>query len=95
MVRLLLILTAALGLSTKPVDYTLAFAQAKLDPREPPVYVEIPQLFEKPGHILRHKRRLYGLRQSPLNFFLHLKLGLEARGFKQSKFDLVCFQTRK
>ena len=69
MVRLILILTAALRFSTKQVDYTLAFVQAKLDPKEPPVYVEMPQLFEKPGHMLRLKRSLYGLRQSPLNFF--------------------------
>ena len=61
MVRLLLILKAALGFLTKQIDYTLAFVQDKLDPREPPVYVEIPWLFEKPGHILRLKRSLYTL----------------------------------
>ena len=94
-VRLLLILTAALGLSTKQVDYTLAFVQAKLDPKEPPVYIEMPRLFEKPGHILRLKRSLYGLRQSPLNFFLHLKKGLEERGFVQSKFDPCLFSNNK
>ena len=52
-VRLLLVLNAALGLSTKQVDYTLAFVQAKLDEKEPPAFVEMPQLFEKPGHILQ------------------------------------------
>ena len=90
-VRLLLILTATLGLHTKQVDYTLAFCQAKLDPREPPIYVEMPRMFEKPGHVLSLKRSIYGMRQSPLNFFLNLKEGLEQRGFRQSELDPCLF----
>ena len=61
-VFLLLILTAALGLSTRQVNYTLTFVQTKLDEREPLVFVEMPRLFEKPGHVLKLKRRLYELR---------------------------------
>ena len=86
-VRLLLIRTAMLGLVTKQVDYTLAFVQAKLDPKDPPIYIEMPRMFERPGHILKLRRSLYGLRRSPLNFFLHLKSGLEESGFKQSALD--------
>ena len=72
-VRLLLILSATLGLVKKQVDYTLAFVQVKLNLKDPPIYVEMPRLFEKPGHVLKLKRSLYQMRQSPLNFFLHLK----------------------
>ena len=74
-VRLLLILSAILGLSTKQVDYTLAFLQAKLDEKDLPIFIEMPRMFKKKGHVLRLKRSLYGMRQSPLNFYLHLKKG--------------------
>ena len=36
------------------------------------------------GYVLKLKRSLHGLRQSPLNWFLELKSRLEARGFKQA-----------
>ena len=94
-VRLLLILTATLGLATKQVDYTLAFVQAKLDEKEPPIYIEMPCMFEKPGHVMKLKRSLYGMKQSPLNFYLHLKKGLEQRGFNQSKIDPCLFYSEK
>jgi Reverse transcriptase (RNA-dependent DNA polymerase) len=48
MVCLLLILILVLGLATKQVDYTNAFCQADLDDE---VYVQMPKLFEKPGHV--------------------------------------------
>jgi len=95
-VRLLLVLTVVLGLSTKQVDYTLAFVHAELKDE---VYVRMPKMFEKEGHVYRLKKSVYGLRQSPLNFFNTLKDGLEARGFKQMKLldpclfcsdDVVC-----
>jgi hypothetical protein len=37
--------------------------------------------FCEPGKVLRLKRSLYGLKQSPRNFFAHLKSNLEAIGF--------------
>ena len=83
--RLLLVLTATLGLSTKQVAYTLAFVQEKLDPTDPPIFIEMPRMFEKPVHVLKLKRSLYGLRQLPLNFFMHLKRGLEQRNLSSQK----------
>jgi hypothetical protein len=47
--------------------------------------------FERKDHVYKLKKNLYGLRQAPLNFFLSLKDGLEARGFKQSKYDPCLF----
>jgi len=87
-VRLLLVLMVTMNLASKQVDYTLAFVHADL---EDEIYVEMPRLFQKPGHVLKLKKSLYGLRQSPLNFFLHLKEGLEARGFRQSELDPCLF----
>ena len=45
------------------------------------------RIFEKPGHVIKLNRSLYGMRQLPLNFFLCLKKALEHRGFEQSKLD--------
>jgi hypothetical protein len=87
-VRLLLILTIVLGLATKQVDYTLAFVHSEL---EDVVYMEMPPMFSVPGYILRLKCSLYGLRQSPLNWFKMLKAGLQMRGFVQSNNDACLF----
>ena len=42
---------------------------------------------------MKLRKSLYGLRQSPLNFFLTLKEGLEARGFRQSTLDPCLFES--
>ncbi len=87
-VRLLLIMSIVLGLATRQVDYTLAFVQADLDVE---VYCEMPKRYERPGYIFKLKKSVYGLRQSPLNFFKTLKKGLEDRGFRQSKNEPCLF----
>jgi hypothetical protein len=63
-VRLLLIISIVLGLATKQVDYTAAFVQAKLDEDEE-VYVAMPRGYAKLGKVLKLKRALYSLKQSP------------------------------
>ena len=80
-VRILLILSVILGLNTKPVDYTCAFLHASITED---VYVSMPRGFEKEGKVLKLKRALYGLRQSPKNFFEHLRENLIKLGFTQS-----------
>jgi hypothetical protein len=93
-VRLMLILSIILGLATKQVDYTAAFVQAPID-KDPQwenltreererrgVFIEMPRGFKEPGKVLRLKRSLYGLKQSPRNFFSHLKEKLELVGFE-------------
>lgn len=66
---------------TRQVDYTAAFVQALL---EDEAYCHIPRGYRLEGKISKLKRLLYGLRQSPKNFFEHLKEKLESLGFKQS-----------
>jgi len=80
-VWLLLNLSITLDLESVQVDYVSAFCQA---PIEEDVCVELPrgwrtlnsigieEDFEE-GHVLKLNQSLYGLRQSPRNFFLHLK----------------------
>jgi hypothetical protein len=79
-VRLALTTSVAMGWATAQVDYANVFVQAKLDD---PVYITCPRQYEVPGHVLRLNRSLYGLRESPLNWFNTLSEGLQKQGFKQ------------
>ena len=95
-VRLLLILTAELGLANTQVDFVAAFVNADID--LPPdydlmtpeqqsrqgVFVEMPRGFSHPGKVLKLKKNLYGLKQAPRNFFNHCKSMLEQIGFEQA-----------
>ncbi len=98
-VRLLLILSIVLNLKTTQVDYTAAFCQAPIDSE---VYISQPRGWQqlnklglpvefKPDHVLRLNRSVYGLRQSPKNFFEHLKGKLLEYGFTQSVHDPCLF----
>jgi Reverse transcriptase (RNA-dependent DNA polymerase) len=92
-VRLLLILSVVLALATMQVDYTAAFVQAELGEHEE-VFVEMPRGFREEGKVLRLKRALYGLKQSPKTWFEHLRSKLmEECGFKQSPNDPCLFYT--
>ena len=48
------------------------------------VYVEMPKGFSIDGHIWKLKKCIYGLKQSPRNFFLYNKEKLEKMGFHQA-----------
>ena len=101
-------MSIALGLATSQADYTAAFVQSPID-RDPNwdnmsaeerrrsgVFVEMPRGFRVPGKVLKLKRSLYGLRQSPRNFFNHLKTKLESIGFaSQTDIDPCLFVSDK
>jgi Reverse transcriptase (RNA-dependent DNA polymerase) len=93
-VRLMLVLSILLDLATKQIDYTAAFVHAPID-RDPywnnltaeqqersGVYITMPRGFTQDGKVLQLKKSLYGLKQSPRNFFKFLKSKLERVGFK-------------
>jgi len=94
-VRLMLILTAQLGLASRQVDYTAAFVHAeiarppgfeKMTPDEQKrsgTYMEMPRGFAKPGRVYRLNKALYGLCDSSRQWWLHLKSNLERAGFEQ------------
>ena len=97
--RTMLILSVLLGLESVQVDYTSAFCQAQV---HEDIFVSQPRGWKtlnrlgleepfKEGHVLKLNRSLYGLRQSPRNFFEHLKERLESIGFKQSSCDPCLF----
>ena len=89
-IRLLLVLSRRLGFSTAQVDYTAAFVQAAINED---VFVQMPKGFRKRGTILKLRRSLYGLKQSPRNFFNHLKDNLQSKtlNFIQSQHDPCLF----
>ena len=94
-IRLMLILECVLGLVSKQGDVTCAFLHAILPDNEC-VYIEMPlgfKQYDKQGRprVLKLKRALYGLRQSPRAFWLHLTEKLECCGLKQSKLDPCLF----
>jgi hypothetical protein len=53
------------------------------------VYIEMPRGFVEDRKFLKLKKSLYGLKQSPRNFFLHLEGKLEKFGFTQSDDDPI------
>jgi len=80
-VCIMLILSLILGLATRQVDYTAAFVHAPID-KDPNwdklteeeqqrsgIYLNMPRGFTQQGKVLKLKQSLYGLRQSPWNFF--------------------------
>ena len=76
---------------TRVIDYTNAFPQANIDTD---IYVEMPALFgSKTGtdKVLKLKKSLYGLKQSPRTFYQHLSQGLQNRGWIVSGIDPCLF----
>jgi Reverse transcriptase (RNA-dependent DNA polymerase) len=107
-VRLMLVLSIILNLSTKQVDYTAAFVHAPIDippnfdkmtdeeKRKIGVFVQMPRGFSQYNKVLKLNKSLYGLKQAPRNFFLHLKSKLESIGFvSQQDLDPCLFISDK
>ena len=106
-VRIMLVMSLLLQLSTKQVDYTAAFVHADID-RDPEwdnmteeereqsgVFLHMPRGFQQQGCVLKLNKSIYGLKQSPRNFYLHLKDKLESIGFTQSESDQCLFISDK
>jgi hypothetical protein len=91
-VRIMLVLMVALDLKSQQIDFANAFIQAELDE---PVYVEMPRGFRQNGFILKLKRSVYGLRESPLNWFKKLSKGLAQQGYHASSLDACLFINKK
>lgn len=92
-VRMMLLLGLVCGLKTTQVDYTNAFAQADLPE---PAYMELPEKFRDLGSevddpIVELHKSLYGGALAAKHWFMKLKEGLEARGFRQSLLDPCLF----
>ena len=94
-VRLMLILECLLGLVSKQGDVTCAFLHAHLEEGED-VYLEMPQGFKQyskngRARVLKLKRCLYGLKQSPRSFWKYMTKKLIESGLNQSELDPCLF----
>ena len=94
-IRAMLILECMLGLVSKQGDITCAFLHAQLEPNER-IYVEMPRGFKQYDSkgrpkILKLRRFLYGLRQSPRAFWVYMTEKLVAAGLTQSQIDPCLF----
>jgi hypothetical protein len=89
-IRLMLILEVLLDLKSKQGDVTAAFLHAELKENEK-IYVEMPNGFRKHGKCLKLKRTLYGLRQSPREFWKYLTDAMGQCEMKPSKMDPCLF----
>ena len=89
-VRLMLILEVLLGLKSKQGDVTAAFLHADVE-KDEKVYVRMPHGFRKKGKVLKLKKTLYGLRQSPRAFWKYLVQKMKICGMPQSDLDPCLF----
>lgn len=93
-VRLMLILEVLLDLKSKQGDVTAAFLHAEVeDDRK--IYVNMPLGFRKKGKCLRLKRYLYGLNDSPREFFKYVVKRMKNCGMEQSALDPCLFTSDK
>jgi len=79
-IRTMHILSDACKWKSKQVDYELAFLHASL---EDDVHVDMPRDFQQPRRFENLFESLYGLKQSPTNFFEHFKAKYFSQEFRQ------------
>ena len=90
-VRTMMILATKLGLQTAQADITAAFVHAPLPPGEQ-VFVHQPAGFHRGKDlVLQLHYSLYGMRQSPRNFYRYFKDKLQAQGLLASDLDPCLF----
>jgi hypothetical protein len=102
--RLMLILAFVNGWYARQIDFVLAFPQAKV---RADIYMHVPEKFvvrnkelvlnEDAPHpsqqfdVVKLIKNVYGLADASLTWHEHLKVGLKAAGFQQSKVDPCLF----
>eukprot|EP00956_Cyclotella_meneghiniana_P042975 scaffold249367_cov117-Cyclotella_meneghiniana.AAC.2 len=94
-VRLMLILEVLLELKSKQGDVTCAFLHSELDQEKEKVYVEMPLGFRQKGKVLKLKKTLYELRQSPRAFWQFLTKAMTNVGMTVSKSDPCLFVSER
>jgi hypothetical protein len=90
----MLILEVLLGLKSNQGDVTAAFLNALLGPNEH-IYCEMPLGFRIPGKVLKLKKTLCGLCQSPRAFWKYLVEKMAIRRMVQSKLNPCLFVGKK
>ena len=83
--RLLVAIAAFLGWNLWQMDVCNAFLNAELTGA--PVYMHCVQGYERPGYVIKLNRALYGLRNSPCEWYTTLTDHLIEIGMQQSLLD--------
>ena len=78
----------------KQGDVVAAFVHGKLEDHET-VHIEIPLGSRQKGKVLKLKKTLYGLRQSPRAFWKYPTEAMVAVGMKVSKLDPCLFVSNR
>ena len=93
-IRLILALTAMPGWKALDLDAESAFVSSEL-PKDEEVYMKLPAGYEEhlggKTKILKLRRSLYGLHQSPLNYYNLVKEVYEKAGLRQLQSDECVF----
>jgi hypothetical protein len=89
-IRLLLLIAALFGLELVQMDVVTAFLNGDLDEI---IFIDLPPGYEQAGMICQLLRSLYGLKQSPRQWYQKLHAFLISLGFRQSTAD-PCFYIR-
>ena len=87
--RLLVAIAAFLGWNLWQMDVCNAFLNAELTGA--PVYMHCVQGYERPGYVIKLHRALYGLRNSPREWYTTLTDHLIKIGMQQSLLDACLF----
>src|SRR5690606_7294810 len=82
--RLLLAIAASKGWTPQQLDIKTAFLYGILKEE---VYMHLPEGYRQPGKVARLKKCIYGLKQSPREWYFRLVLFLQPYGFAISAFD--------
>jgi transposase InsO family protein len=92
-VRLLFAISAHLGRKVEHIDFTTAFLNAPLTEE---IYMTLPKGFGyEPDTLLKLKKSIYGLKQSPANWHATLKAELLRLGYKALIQDNCVFYNSK
>ena len=91
----MLILKVLLELKSKQGDVTCAFLHSELDQEKEKVYVEMRLGFCQKGKVLKLKKTLYGLRQSPRALWQFLTTAMTNFGMTASKSDPCLFASER
>eukprot|EP00804_Cyclotella_cryptica_P017027 CCRYP_003273-RB/>CCRYP_003273-RB protein AED:0.37 eAED:0.37 QI:0/-1/0/1/-1/0/1/0/151 len=90
-IRSMMVLATHMNLMSAPADITAAFVHAPIGPGKH-IYVCQPAVFQHDSDlVVKLKKSVYGLRQSPRNFSNYLSDYLGAQGLRPSKPDPCLF----
>lgn len=93
-IRVILSLVAAKDLELEQMDVKTAFLHGQLDEK---IYMNQPEGFEASGKeqmVCLLKRSLYGLKQSPRQWYLRFDSFIVSNGYKRSSYDSCVYYNR-